>query len=351
MSEMKEILVETVERIYKKHVDKETVDVVETGNWAINVWDILNDNEILGIAIAEKYGGAQGDLEDLIGLYYLIGKYAVPIPFVETTLANFILQQLQAQPITSSATFNVIEQGVTVENGKLQGTLRNVAWARHVEQLVTIARSDDQLVIVQVVLQTEHIQQHKNLAGEPRDTVLLNHDIIQQIAITEELLQQFQAYATAAKGAQIAGAIDKVLDLTVQYSKEREQFGRPIHRFQLVQQHLAQLAGEQAIVSAAIENVTAAILKGSFIDEIGYTTIRLDEAVKLVTASAHQVFAAIGVTHEHSLHQYTRRLWSWREDGLTALYWKKQLAKVLLESSEDNVWAYLTNRESSFQLK
>lgn len=53
----------------------------------------------------------------------------------------------------------------------------------------------------------------------------------------------------AAKNAQIAGEIDKVFDLTVRYSKEREQFGRPIHRFQLVQQHLAQLAGEQTIVS------------------------------------------------------------------------------------------------------
>ena len=350
MSEMIEMLVETVERIYKKHVDKEVVDTVEIGKWATDVWALLNENEILSIAISEKHGGAQGDIEDLMGLYHLVGKYAVPIPFVETTFANFILQQLQGQPISGSATFNVLEQGAIIENGQLKGTLTNVAWARHVEQLVTVAKDGEQLIIAQIALTSKDIKQHKNLAGEPRDTVLLDHEIVQQVTITYETLQKFQAYYTAAKNAQIAGAIDKVFDLTVRYSKEREQFGRPIHRFQLVQQHLAQLAGEQAIVSAAIENVTAALVQGRFVDEIGYTTIRLEEAIKLVTASAHQVFAAIGVTHEHSLHQYTRRLWSWREDGLTATYWKKQIACMLLESNESDIWEYLTNRENSFQL-
>lgn len=350
MSEMKEMLVETVERIYKKHVDKEGVDAVEAGNWGKDVWQLLNDNEILSVAIAEKHGGAQGDLEDLMGLYYLIGKYAVPIPFVETTFANFMLQQVEAEPIFTSATFNIVDESLTVEGGKVVGTLKNVAWARHIEQLVTIARAGEQLVLVQVALSAADVQHGKNLAGEPRDTVTLQHEVKQQIALSAAQLAQFQAYSTAAKNAQIAGAIDKVFDLTIQYSKEREQFGRPIHRFQLVQQHIAQLAGEQAIVSAAIENVTAALMSGDYVDEIGYTTIRLEEAIKLVAAASHQVFAAIGVTHEHSLHQYTRRLWSWREEGLSANYWKQQLARVLLESTADNVWDYLTSKENSFQL-
>ena len=350
MSELKEMLVETVEKIYKKHVSKEVVDVVETGGWATDVWKILYDNGILSVAIAEKYGGAQGDIEDLIGLYYLIGKYAVPIPFVETTLANFILQRVNGEPITTSASYNVVDQGIMIQNGRIKGILQHVPWARHVEQLVTIAKEDEQLVLAQVALGDQQIITEKNLAGEARDTVVLNGKVVQQFVISEQLLTELQAYSTAAKNAQIAGAIDKVFDLTVNYSKEREQFGRPIHRFQLVQQHIAHLAGEQAIVSSAIENVTVALLNGQYIDETGYTTIRLEEAIKLVTASSHQVLAAIGVTHEHSLHQYTRRLWSWREEGLTATYWKKRLAQQLLESEEQNIWAYLTSKEGTLQL-
>ena len=41
MSELKEMIVDVVERMFKDHVDKETVDLVETGNWGIKVWDIL----------------------------------------------------------------------------------------------------------------------------------------------------------------------------------------------------------------------------------------------------------------------------------------------------------------------
>lgn len=350
MSEMKEMLVETVERIFKKHVDKEIVDLVENGGWGHDIWKLLNDNEILSVAIAEKYGGAQGDLEDLIGLYYLVGKYSVPIPFVETTFANYILQQLDTEPIDESATFNIVDDSLQIVNGKVVGTLRYVPWARHVNELVTIAKDGEQLVVIKVELTKEMIQHGVNLACEPRDIVTFNHSISQKIIVSNDLLRQLQAFATAAKNAQIAGAIDKIFELTIQYSKEREQFGRPIHRFQLVQQHIAHLAGEQAIVSAAIENVVDALSNGSYVDEIAYTTIRLDEAIKVVTASAHQVFAAIGVTHEHSLHQYTRRLWSWREEGLTIKYWQQELVDVLLNKVDDNIWAYLTSKEASFQL-
>lgn len=347
MSEMKEMIVDVVEKIFKKYVNKETVDLVENGEWAKNVWQILTDNEIFNVAISESQGGAGGDIDDLFSLYQLIGQYAVPIPFVETTLANYLLESLNLSISKHIMSYSLPQNTIQLnENDTISGFLINVPWARHVNEILLFANKNKGLHAIHISLKDAVITGHTNLAGEPRDTVTFdNVKIIQksnQILSTNQI-NSIQTLDTAAKNALMVGAIKKVVQLTVQFTKEREQFGRPIHRFQLVQQHLAHLAGEQAIVSSSFENMIAALLEKRHLHEVGYTRIRLDEASKIVSTSAHQVHAAIGVTHEHSLHQYTRRLWSWREEGLTDKYWKKVIAHTLKTMKFDNLWDYLTD--------
>lgn len=354
MSEMKEMIVDVVEKIFKDHVEKETVDLVEKGQWAEAVWGILTENEILNVAIAESRGGAGGDLDDLLSLYQLIGQYAVPIPFVETTFANYILETLHLTNTTNKATYSLSQDSVHLnDDNTVTGSLINIPWARHVDDIVLLAHNQQGILhAVHIALADTVVTPSANLAGEPRDTVVLKNAKIQQRTtrpLTEAEVQFFETLDTAAKNALMTGAIKKAFDLTVSYSKEREQFGRPIHRFQLVQQHIAYLAGEQAIASAAFENMVAALVEKRQQHEVAYTRIRLDEASKIVSTSAHQVHAAIGVTHEHSLHQYTRRLWAWRDEGLTVSYWKKDIANALLATDKENIWAYLSDAEKVYQ--
>ena len=352
MSEMKEMIVEVIEKIFKDKVTKETVDVVEEGTWAEDVWQVLEENEMLAVAVSEENGGAGGDLDDLLNLYRLIGKYAVPIPFVETTFANFILEKTSLNVTQGKATYAIEEQpNLSVDAGTLSGTIVNVPWARYVDALVVVANGNEGPELVQVSLKDAVINPDMNLACEPRDTVtFINAPVQQQTKITNEQLEYFVTLESAAKAAAMSGAIEKAYELTVRYTKEREQFGRPIHRFQLVQQHLAILAGEAVITSAAIDNMISAIIRKCLQNEVAYTRIRIEEAAKIVATSAHQVHAAIGVTHEHSLHQYTRRLWAWREEGTGEVYWTKQIANRLMEVKEENLWAYLTKTEKVFQL-
>ncbi|MGG0658519.1 acyl-CoA dehydrogenase family protein [Rummeliibacillus pycnus] len=347
MSEMKEMIVEVVEKIFKKHFTKESVDLVDDGNWAENVWDILEEKDLLRIASSEHAGGAGGDLDDLLTLYSLIGKYAAPIPFVETTLANYFLESAGLSISNKKVTYSVKAQQVTRNDDAINGILYEIPWARHVDELVIMVEGQ----LVHISLSEAFIEPHSNLAGEPRDKVTLKDAKVIQVSSPLSLQQsaQFIVLDTAAKNAIISGALTKANDLTVKYTKEREQFGRPIHRFQLVQQHLAILAGEVVITNAAVENMITALLSHDGFNEVGYTRIRIDEAAKTVAASAHQVHAAIGVTHEHSLHQYTRRLWAWRDEGYTVNYWKKEIAKKLLQTETTDIWTYLTNPQESIK--
>lgn len=352
MSEMKEMILDVVEKIFKDKVDKEKVDVVEEGGWAEDVWSILQDNELLSVAVSEQAGGAGGDLDDLFNLYRLVGKYAVPVPFLETTFANYVLEHSNLNVTSANVTYSIdLNQPLIIKNGLVSGKIMNVPWARHTDELVALATSDEGMKLVHLNLSEATIQPNMNLACEPRDTVSFEDATTQQEAeMSDTQVTHLLQLDTATKVALMGGAIDKINQLTVRYTKEREQFGRPIHRFQLIQQHLVLLAGETAIVNSAVDNLIAALLENRLQNEVAYARIRVEEAIKIVATSAHQVFGAIGVTHEHSLHQFTRRLWAWRDEGPGEVYWSNQLAKELLASSSESLWAYLTSTEKVLQV-
>lgn len=346
MSEMKDMILDVVERMLKENVDKAAVDVVEQGKWSPKVWNLFVKNGIPIVAISEDNDGAGGDLDDLLNIVRLTGKYAAPIPFAETTLANYVLERANLQVVEGLTTYMLsADQAYTLADGKLTGTAVHVPWARHAQRFVTLAMGADGTHLIEIELSKASITQGANLASEPRDTVAFQDAPVAQVStpLSPDELRMMTTLETAFRLALMTGAIDKINDLTIQYTKEREQFGRPIHRFQLVQQHIVHLAGETAIALAAFHNVTNALVRNTYSNEVAYARLRLEEAIQTVATIAHQVHAAIGTTHEHSLHQYTRRLWSWRDEGTSAAYWADIVATQLLEQSGDSLWAYITD--------
>jgi len=160
----------------------------------------------------------------------------------------------------------------------------------------------------------------RNLAGEPRDEVIFGgdaevHDVPAGTAdYARRLLRLFRSLL-------IAGAAQRALDLTVTYVQEREQFGRPLARFPTVQQELARMAGEVALIGAATQAAVAAgqPSAGEGVSAVVAAKAQASSGAGVVAAIAHQLHGAIGTTEEHRLRLTTTRLWSWRdEDGSEA---------------------------------
>jgi acyl-CoA dehydrogenase len=122
------------------------------------------------------------------------------------------------------------------------------------------------------------------------------------------------ARAALGRAAQLSGATEAAFELTRTYVWQREQFGRPIGRFQAVQQHVVLLAQAATTSLHVVERAALALST----HDAGFETA----AAKLVTstnasaaiAAAHQAHGAIGTTHEYRLQQFTRRLMAWRAD-------------------------------------
>ena len=137
--------------------------------------------------------------------------------------------------------------------------------------------------------------------------------------------------------AQMAGALQRVLEMTLQYANDRQQFGRPIGKFQAIQHQLAVMAEQvmAARMAAQIGCQSASNGPGAIepaLMNVAVAKARANEAAVEVTALAHSIFGAIGFTAEHDLQLYTRRLHAWRLSAGTESYWHEVLGQAVLQS-------------------
>ena len=154
----------------------------------------------------------------------------------------------------------------------------------------------------------------------------------------------FRSGLTAAK---MAGAMVRLLDMSVRHANEREQFGRPLGKFQAIQQQLAVMS--EQVVSA---RVAARIgMTGTCFDplRVAMAKARVSEASHQVVAIAHAVHGAIGVTEEFDLQLLTRRLKQGQLAFGSERFWAARLGRARLASgpqtSADFVRTCLKDKE------
>ena len=346
MSEMQEFIINSTNKILKKHVSKELVDASEQGRWSQELWEVLVESGLVSVGIAEELGGTGGDATDAFAILRLAGKYAAPVPIFETIISGWLLAA-QKEQVSFQPTSFILDFDQDVTGGEF--ILKQVPWGRHVSQVLFIGKINGQPKIAVLPTGNAEAKHNQNLAGEPLDDLYFKEvklEALTQFEIEEkEITERVLKYAALGKSAMMAGAMEQVLDLSVFYANERQQFGRPIGKFQAVQHHLAALASETAVVLAALNYAVSAFEEDLIKEELPLAKMKISEAAGTVAGIAHQLHGAIGMTHEHQLHQLTRRLWAWREDYGNEMHWAKQLAKAYIENNELTLWDFITNEK------
>lgn len=155
----------------------------------------------------------------------------------------------------------------------------------------------------------------------------------------------FSAMLLAAK---MAGALQAALDLSIAYTRQRQQFGKPLASFQAIQQQLAVFAEETAAAGmAAAAAFRAADLKakdgGDAEFEIACAKLRANQAARIATGIAHQVHGAMGFTAEYRLQHLTRRLWKWGSEHGNERYWAERIGARIAARGPENFWADMTS--------
>lgn len=224
----------------------------------------------------------------------------------------------------------------------LDGVASDAPWASVSALVVALVDVDSRPGLALVPTRGLSIEASVNIAGEPRDRIRFEATKALEVRLlTDDAVAGLRSRYALARAVQISGALRRILDLTVGYARQREQFGRPIFEFQVIRSHLAVMAGEveatEAIVGAAAETTTES---AEFRILAAAAKVRAGMAVDAVTRSAHQVHGAIGLTQEYPLHRLTRRCWAWRDEAGSANHWSRVIARAFLDS--DELWPVLS---------
>jgi acyl-CoA dehydrogenase len=346
------LLVEAAQRIFSDHYSSERLQEARRAGWSRALWAALEETGMALASVPEEYGGG-GDFAEGIEALRLAGKYCAAVPFAETALlAGWALSRSGLDVPRGALAFAVAPYAGDIELAKTQagwrvaGTLRDVAWGGVASALVVVAPSADGTVVACVPRDRYDTQPVTNLAGEARDTVRLDGIVDATRVRTEAAVSVEQAWRRGAltRAVLMAGALERILELTLAYTRQRVQFGRPIIRFQAVQQELARLAGEVAIAKAAALSAAPHIDDDDAEFRVAAAKVKAGEASCSGAGIAHQLHGAIGVTDEYLLHHSTLRLWSWRSEYGSEACWAQRLGAAALDLGSAELWSRVTER-------
>lgn len=350
MNDIRKMIVDSTTKIMNDMCTKELVNDAEKGIWPADLWQMLKDSGMITVALTEEQGGSGAGLGDALSVLRVAGKYCAPIPLAETFLGNHILSELGMdvfdQPLTivpfdkeARAKMSIIRRQ---DGWEVKGQAHWVPWARFADKIIVIGQSDDDTLLAVVETKDCTIKKDQNLAGEARDDVHIDHVRIDDACVakinSDESLHKLWHTGALTRVALMTGALERVLELTLAYSLERSQFGRPISRFQAIQHHIANVSGEVAAAGIACDYAIQSIESNPLAMDIALAKIRVGEAASIVAPIAHQVHGAIGFTDEHVLHQSTRRLWSWRDEFGSESEWAENVGREFIEKGPDKLW-------------
>ena len=332
----RDLLRETATRQFQDLCQPAAQKAAESGIWPAEMWHAVAETGLPRALVPEAAGGHGVDFADAMVIVRAAGHHALPLPLPETMLAGWLLAR---------AGLPVPDGPLTVAFGAdltllptLSGFAPRVPWARDAAAIVAMDSAGRVALLLRDALQ---IEPGRNVAGEPRDLVRPAG----RVTISGDArldLVTLRAVGAAFRAQQIAGALERLTEMTVQYALDRSQFGRPLGKFQAVQQTLAVLAGHTAAACAAADMAAEAVHEAIHLLPIAAAKARCGEAAGIGAAIAHQVHGAMGFTHEHSLRFLTKRLWSWRDEFGNETVWNRLLGHHMARAGADRFWTEIT---------
>jgi acyl-CoA dehydrogenase len=345
------LLTDTVSEILTAACTDDALRAAEHDGFALEIWSAVAGAGLPWISVPEEAGGEGGDLADALAVLRLAGYHGLPLPLAETgVLAGWLLATSGLRAARAPTTV-ACGPDLAWSAGTVRGTAGHVAWGRAVERVVVLAPAADGAVVALFNSADLRVESHVNLAGEPRDTVYFDGaaPLASAPAGSGVSAATLRRRGALTRVVLMAGAAGRVRDITVRYTGERHQFGKPIGRFPGVQEHVVHVAQQAAKLEMAADLACAAATadpgltgKAAAFQVSAAKSIAADAAT-IATAAAHQAHGAMGVTQEYPLHNVTRRLWAWTREYGTGAQSARELGELVAGAGADALWPLISS--------
>ncbi|WP_068637353.1 acyl-CoA dehydrogenase family protein [Thauera butanivorans] len=309
-----------------------------------DLWAQMQQTGLLGMRIPEAHGGMGLSLLDCAVIYEQLGRFLAPGPYFDSTLmsAGALVHagdgawQAELLPAIAAGEQIVVPAWLEADGGfgpagvqlraqpdgdhyLLEGVKRHVFHARAAHRLLVLARTGEgaeaiSLFVVDADSPGLHYEQQRSMASDTQYKLTFDKVRIPRSARVGAEHAGWAAWNAAMRegivllAAWAAGGAERALEITVQYSKDREQFGKPIGAFQALAHYMAD-------ASTVVEGARTLVLEAAWAHAAGKPIDRLAPMAKLfaakafrdVTAMAQQVHGGIGFTLDYDIQLYYRR--------------------------------------------
>jgi alkylation response protein AidB-like acyl-CoA dehydrogenase len=333
-----------VEKFPKKYIRE--LEAGEVG-YSPDIWKEMAGLGWMGLPFPENYGGADMTFLDLAVLLEEMGRASMPGPYFPTVLLGAFPivdagseeqkkeflpkvsmgEQLMTMALTeSSGRYNAsdiqVKAAKSGDSWTINGTKLFVMDAHVADYILCVAKTgssskpedDISIFIVDAKAPGVEITQLDTISGKYcevifKDVKVPDANIVREVNKGWGVVTKTIERAEVAKCCEMVGMAQQVLDMTVDYAKERKQFGKPIGTFQILQHYCAD-------IFTFVEGMRLSTYKAAWMmnegmscsNEIAVAKIWAIQAADKIMGLSHQVHAAMGVTIEYDLHYYTRRL-------------------------------------------
>ena len=267
-----------------------------------------------------------------------LARHAVTVPLAETDLMAGWLADRAALRIPDGAPATVALGTAARHGARVHATVANVPSGAEAAAVVLALRDDDRLLVAVADPADLTITGGYNSGGEPRSNVVVDR-AAESFAVLPGAAAELIRRGAWARCVQTIGALDAAVEFSVEHTRTREQFGRPLSAFQSVQHTLAGMAGEVERARAAVNLAVAAAADAGFGSPrtdyaVTVAKVTLGQVVPGVVTAAHQLHGAIGVTIEHRLWLATMRARSWVEEFGDTAHYARRLGRLALSAAD-----------------
>lgn len=339
-SESQQILKNTARSFLEKEAKDLAREMEKTEEgYSVKLWQKMADLGWMGVIFPEQYGGIEGDFIDLIAILHEMGRALVPGPFIPIQLAGLsilkygtdeqkneflsplitgelILTTALHKPDKNQADTQINEQ-VRIEQGDyiLSGCRLFVPYGNSADWFVYQADTEDGQALFLVNAKSPGVEVRSIPTIADKQVELLldgvkvpEANILGKGEKAQGLARDIEQWGALCYSAFISGMLEKVLEMTVQHAKEREQFDRPIGSFQAIQHQCADMATEidkvKFLTYQAAWKISEQIPAAK---DISMAKSRASDASRSVCLLGVKIHGGVGISEEHDMQLYFRR--------------------------------------------
>ena len=315
--------------------------------YAPTLWQEMAGLGWQGLAIPERYGGSGLKFIDLMVLQEEMGRACLPGPFFSTVVLGALTILDGGSPEQKEKYLPSIVSGKTLvtlalteaeglyepesvltkakldkDNYVINGLKLFVPDAQVADYILCVARTSSPadkkkgVTIFMVPAKTEGLEVNvlKTISGDKQCEVILNNVRVNKGSILGvvgggwEIAQRAVERAAIASCCDTVGVLQRVMEMTLDYTKERKQFDRIIGSFQVIQHYMADIAADvDGTRYVSYEAAWRLSERLNYQKELAVAKAFAAESYERIVTKAHQIHGAIGVSIDHDLHFFTTR--------------------------------------------